>query len=134
MREEKGDPTSLAPVKDAIWPGHWVVYVKRTPSDHFVIYVDKKYNRQFPLKDLPTEIKEKLVLIHSIDSKAFEVVDIPEVLEDVGWRLDDTWYQFVISEKLLNELRGMPLTNGIYRKAENDTGRTSKETSEGDSQ
>jgi hypothetical protein len=113
MRGEKGEPTSLAPVKDAIWPGHWVVYIKRTLSDHFVIYVDKKYNRRFSLKDLPNEIKEKLVLIHSLDSRAFEVVDIPEELEDIGWRIDDTWYQFVLSEKLLDELRGSVLTNTL---------------------
>lgn len=132
MRGEKGEPTSLAPIKDSTQPGHWIVYVKRTLSDHFVIYVDKKYNRRFSLKDLPTEIKEKLVLIHSLDSRAFEVVDIPEELEDIGWRIDDTWYQFVLSEKLLDELKGSA-SNDALKEGADDTRGARKEKSKGDS-
>jgi hypothetical protein len=85
---------------------------------------------------MPDEIKHKLALIHSIDNNFLDDEGMPpKLLEDVGWRLVNTkWYQFVFSEKLLDELRGMPLTNGIYRKVEDDSRRKSKKARKGDSQ
>lgn len=100
--------TSLGPIKDATVPGHWVVYVRRTVSGGFVVFVAKNFFRQLPLKNLPIEIKEKLALIHSIDEAFLDEDGMPpEFLIDVGWRLrDEGWYQLVLSENLLNELKG----------------------------
>ncbi len=134
--EEDLLPISLSPIKDALLPGHWLVYVKRTNSGEFCVFVDKKYSRIFSLETMPDEIKHKLALIHSIDNNFLDDEGMPpKLLEDVGWRLVNTkWYQFVFSEKLLDELKGMPLTNGIYRKVEDDSRRKSKKARKGDSQ
>lgn len=100
--------TSLGPVKDSTVPGHWIVYMRRTMNGWFTVYVAKNYFRQLTLENLPLEIKEKLALIHSVEDAFLDEDGMPpEFLIDVGWRLrDDGWYQLVLSENLLNELKG----------------------------
>jgi len=118
MLKSYTSPVSLAP-RDGhhglnLAPDHSVVYVKRTASGCFYVYVDEKYFRLFQSVDsLPTEIKEKLVLIHSVSENFLNVKGMPpEILADVGWQVSESWYQFVLSNKLLNELKGLPLTSG----------------------
>lgn len=115
MDREEFVPASLTPLKDLFMPGHWLVHVNRTSLDEFVIYVDKNYSRRFLLKDLPNEIKEKLVLIHSVENNVIDEEGTPpELLFDIGWRLTyRNWYQFVMSNDLLNELKGSVLTNTV---------------------
>ena len=160
MLKSYTSPISLTPRDGSDFaPGHSLVYVKRTASGYFCVYVDEKYFRMFQSVDnLPTEIKEKLLLIHSVSENFLDGKGMPpEILADVGWQvIGGSWYQFVLSNKLLNELKGLPLTSGTVpvdvaddvfdeiimygiveakRKASNqhDTGRTSQETCERDS-
>jgi hypothetical protein len=112
-------PVSLSPIKDTLIPGHWIIYAKQTLSGQFTVFVDKKYFRLFSLENMPDELKEKLVLIHSVENNVLDDEGMPpKFLEDVGWRLvKKRWYQFVVSEKLLSELRGMPLVSGMKQTA-----------------
>ena len=112
---EELSPRSFEPIKDLYLPKHWVVYVKRDPLDEFAIYVGENYIRRFTLSGLPDQVKEKLVLIHSVENSFLNDDGMPpDILADVGWQLiAKRWYQFVMSDDLLNELKGSVLTNTL---------------------
>ena len=112
---EELSPRSFEPIKDLYLPKHWIVYVKRDPLDEFAIYVGENYIRRFTLSGLPDQVKEKLVLIHSVENSFLDDDGMPpDILADVGWQLiAKKWYQFVMSDDLLNELKGSVLTNTL---------------------
>jgi hypothetical protein len=114
LREELS-PKSFEPIKDLYLPGHWIVYVERDPLDEFAIYVGENYIRRFLLSGLPDQVKEKLVLIHSVENSFLDDDGMPpDILADVGWQLiAKKWYQLVMSDDLLNELKGSVLTNTL---------------------
>lgn len=115
LLDEELSLRSFEPIKDLYLPKHWVVYVKRDPLDEFAIYVGENYIRRFTLSGLPDQVKEKLVLIHSVENSFLNDDGVPpDVLADVGWQLiAKKWYQFVVSDDLLNELKGSVLTNTL---------------------
>ena len=112
---EELSPKSFEPIRDLYLPKHWIVYVERDPLDEFAIYVGENYIRRFTLSGLPDQVKEKLVLIHSVENSFLNDDGIPpDILADVGWQLiAKKWYQFVMSDDLLNELKGSVLTNTL---------------------
>lgn len=134
LLEEELCPQSFEPIKDLYLPGHWIVYVKRDPLDEFAIYVGENYIRRFSLSALPDRVKEKLVLIHSVENSFLDDDGVPpDILADVGWQLiAKKWYQFVLSEKLLDELKGSA-SNDALKEGADDTGGARKEKSKGDS-
>ena len=115
LLDEELSLRSFEPIKDLYLPKHWVVYVKRDPLDEFAIYVGENYIRRFTLSGLPDQVKEKLVLIHSVENSFLDDDGMPpDILADVGWQLiAKKWYQFVMSDDLLNELKGSVLTNTL---------------------
>ena len=115
LLDEELSLRSFEPIKDLYLPKHWVVYVKRDPLDEFAIYVGENYIRRFSLSALPDRVKEKLVLIHSVENSFLDDDGMPpDILADVGWQLiAKKWYQFVMSDDLLNELKGSVLTNTL---------------------
>jgi hypothetical protein len=76
--------------------------------------VGKDYIRRFTLDTLPELIKEKLVLIHSVGNNRLQEPQMSDALREVGWLVNNSMYQIILSDEYLKELSGG---------AELDTGR-----------
>ena len=89
-------------------PPMYEVCVERT-DDTFVFVVGHQQFRIFKIDTLPDEVKVSLAIIHTVNWDEWlknATLPMPPHLRDVGWMRPNNWYVLVLSENLLNELRG----------------------------
>lgn len=89
-------------------PPMYEVCVERT-DDTFVFVVGHQQFRIFTIDNLPDEVKVSLAIIHTVNWDKWlnnATLPMPPHLRDVGWMRPNNWYVLILSEDLLNELRG----------------------------
>lgn len=89
-------------------PPMYQVCVERT-DDTFTIVVGHQQFRIFTIDNLPDEVKVSLAIIHTVDWDKWlnnATLPMPPQMREVGWMQPNNWYVLVMSENLLNELRG----------------------------
>lgn len=94
-------------------PPMYEVCVERT-DDTFVFAVGHQQFRIFKIDTLPDEVKVSLAIIHTINWDEWlnnATLPLPPHLRDVGWMRPNNWYVLILSEDLLNELRGQQRIN-----------------------
>lgn len=106
---------NLSPIRHRDSDKHYRVPVHITDGKH-TIFVGDNHRRHFDQDTLPDVLKHKLSMINS--SPYGEVIDrevtnmdvyvIPDVKEFlmIGWRITETMYCVVLTEKELDHLRG----------------------------
>lgn len=88
----------------------------RRIEDHYIVYVSDGYYRRYDKGTLPDEIKTKLAMIlaspHtvmpdlSVTNLRVYQNDQSEELDEIGWRVSESYYCIVMSVDLLKKLRG----------------------------
>lgn len=89
-------------------PPMYEVCAERT-DDTFMIVVGHQQFRMFTIDNLPDEVKVSLAIIHTVDWDKWlnnATLPMPPQMREVGWMRTNNFYVLVLSENLLNELRG----------------------------
>lgn len=89
-------------------PPMYEVCVERT-DDTFMIVVGHQQFRIFTIDTLPDEVKVSLAIIHTVDWDKWlnnATLPMPAHMREVGWMRPNNCYVLLMSENLLNELRG----------------------------
>lgn len=89
-------------------PPMYQVCAERT-DDTFTIVVGHQQFRIFTIDNLPDEVKVSLAIIHTVDWDKWlnnATLPMPPQMREVGWMQPNNWYVLILSENLLDELRG----------------------------
>ena len=111
------DNTMLGHLAPVVHPKNWDLIrmpMMRAVDGHYIVFVGDKLIRRYTDDTLPDALRGKLAMIlaspqtwrddHTVDKISIYTNSQSPELDEIGWRVSDSYFCLVVSRNILNSL------------------------------